>query len=476
MSLVSRFVPICFVWLALLCTNAQAVAQSFADPTPYVELRLVPSNSVTVKVLPAPDVCLPDDLEPTLHFYRPSENQEVVSLDYRNISEKVCTIAPVEVNSPRVAILPGQTVHTAHRWNMKDQVPSNRCQQGGLNFWAYEPGPSVSINSPILLTNACARWTSDGYQPGPFVPDWKTDGAGSSPPTAPMLFAPKTTYDDGENVELRVHPGTPVTSDGKCPVLFQTVRDSTGTVLWEITNPRLVNSASGCVAYSSWGGKWWGPKDEYPGELRLNGVLGQISLGKRTVTVSELAGTGPDGELRLVPSNPVTLTVVDPATIQRSWGKTEAGVRADLTLDNLTYTVGQDVPLHLAIEVVSATRPLYSMPSTGGVCPPDYTVHVEKEDGSRPEFFQQPNMMIDEVVCVAGYRRKPLEQGKIVALEDTLSHLWLLPSQPGVYKISVSWRVYENPESDSNPNEQKSFVTVTSAPSTLRIMPSSAPN
>ena len=454
-----------------------------ADPTPYGELRLVPSNSVTVKVLPAPRACVPDELEPTLHFYRPSESLEVVSLDYRNTSDSVCMMAPVRATAgpeiPRVAILPGQTVHTAQRWNMEDKAPSNRCQQGGLNFWVSQPSPTVAISAPTLLTNACAIWTSDGYQPGPFVPDWKTGNAESPPAAAPVLIAPKTTYDDGENVELRVRPGAPAAGDGKCPALFQTVRDSTGTVLWEITNPRLVNSANGCVAQSSWGGKWWGPKDEYPVELRLNGVLGQIALGKRIVTVSELAGTGPDGELRLVPSNPLTLTVVDPATIQRTWGENEEGVRADLTVDNLTYTVGEDIPLHLAIENASASRPLYSMPLDGGACPSDYTVHVEKEDGSPPEFFQLPFFPMSAAVCVAGYRRNPLVVGKIVPIEDTLSQLGSLPSRPGVYRITVSWRVYDTPSSGSdraNLNQQRPYVIVTSAASTLRIMQSEAPN
>lgn len=454
-----------------------------ADPTPYGELRLVPSNSVTVKVLSAPRACVPDDLEPTLHFYRPSENKEVVSLDYRNFSNSACMMKPVpstnEPDSRSLAILSGQTVHTAHRWNMKDEAPPSRCQQGGLTFWVYQPSLSVVISAPTLLTKACASWTSEGYQPGPFVPDWKTGNAGTTPPTAPVLIAPKATYDDGENVELRVRPGTLGASDGKCPVLFQTVRDSTGTVLWEITNPIVVNSANGCVAQSSWGRKWWGPKDEYPVELRRNGVLGQIALGKRIVTVSELAGTGPDGELRLVSSNPLTLTVVDPATIQRTWGKAEEGVRADLTVDNLAYTVGEDIPLHLAIENVSASRPLYSMPLNGGACPSDYTVHVEKEDGSPPEFFQLPFFSESEAVCVAGYRRNPLVVGKTVPNEDTLSRLGLLPSQPGVYRITVSWRVYDNLSSGSdraNLNQQRPYVTVTSAASTLRIMQSEAPN
>jgi hypothetical protein len=267
--------------------------------------------------------------------------------------------------------------------------------------------------------------------------------------------------------------------DGKCPVLFQTVRDSTGTVLWEITSPRVVNSANGCLAQSSWAGKWWGPKDEYPIQLRLNGVLGQIALGKRIITVSELAGTGPDGEMRLVSSNPVTLTVVDPATIQRTWGKAEEGVRTDLTVDNLTYTVGEDIPLHLAIENVSASRPLYSMPLNGGACPSDFTLHVEKEGSSPPEFFQLPFFALTETMCVTGYRRNPLAVGKIVPIEDTLSQLGLLPSQPGVYRITVSWKVYDNPSSGSdraNLIQQRPYVTVTSAASELRIIQSEAPN
>jgi hypothetical protein len=270
--------------------------------------------------------------------------------------------------------------------------------------------------------------------------------------------------------------------------MFESIRDDQGYRLREF-NMGAANTANGCKPYNPWPwrGKWLGPADEFPIEVEPNGVSGLDAAGKRTVVVSELAGTAPDGELRLVSSNAITLNVVDPATIQRNWGRTVEGMRADLTLDKLTYPLGEDIPLHLAFEDVSAAGPAYGRPFTKWRCAfdhlfspeIDYTVTIENKDGSKPQYFELPDMeSLSDRPCGV-LRLTPLEQGKIVPVEDTLMHLGLLPRQPGTYRITVSWSAYKNSGSDAGEAtpastsvvEPTPFVTVKSVPLMLRIAP-----
>lgn len=466
-----------------------------ADPTPYGELRLVPSNSVTVKVLPTPHACTAADLATTLHFYHAPEDIGVVAVEVRNTSERDCLLTPahpsyseVRGDPQKFVLHPGETAHrlfhgTADGHKFGSSPEFNGCMNQ-MDFASFPPNPEITILSPTLVPEACTALLSD-YKPGPFVPDWKATDAATEPlPQAPVLIAPKTTYDENEIIELRLRLGNALKPQDRCPVLFENLHrpgEMRGGEFWttEIREIRLggaVNTANGCVAESPWTGKWRGPAGEFPIEVEPNGVRGLDTPGERTVTVAELAGTAPDGELRLVTSNAVTIHLVDPTTIPRKWGETEMGVRVDLTLDKLSYPLGEDIPLHLAFENVSAGGTIYSIPFDGGDCFTAYSVKVEKEDGSKPEFFPRPLIAVS-APCVAGNAlRVPLEQGKIMPSEDTLFHVGLLPRELGVYRITVSWSAYRSaiPASFSTqdstvPSAEKPFVTVTSAPLMLRI-------
>jgi hypothetical protein len=436
-----------------------------ADPTPYGELRLVPSNSVTVRVLRTPRACTTDDLAPTLHFYRAPGDIGVVALEERNTSDKDCLLNPthpsyaeVRRDPQKMVLHSGETTYRlfhgpADRHRFGSSPAFNGCMNP-VDFGDFPPGPEITIFSPTLVPEACTALLSD-YKPGPFVPDWKATGAEAKRlPKAPVLTAPKATYDENEIIELRLRLGKALKPQDNCPVLFENIHgpgEMRGGENWttEIREIRLggaVNTASGCEAYSPWTGKWWGPANEFPIEVEPNGSRGLDTPGARTVTVSELAGTGPDGELRLATSNAVTINVVDPTTIPRKWGDTEMGVRADLTVDKPSYALGEDIPLHLALENVSSGGTLYSTPFDQGPCFSDYTVNVVRADGSKPEFFQQREFVVfaESAPRVIGALRKPLEQGKMMPSEDTLFRLERLPRQQGEYRITVSWSAYKN--------------------------------
>ncbi len=109
-----------------------------SDPTALGERRLVASNSVTVNVVRSPVVCLPKDLEPTLHFYDAPENMEAVALNYRNTSSATCLLKPVG-NRPGIVEPPpifplnaGDTAHSSLRFR-KDSGPCQYLKI--LHFW-----------------------------------------------------------------------------------------------------------------------------------------------------------------------------------------------------------------------------------------------------------------------------------------------------------------------------------------------------
>ncbi|HEY1805102.1 MAG TPA: hypothetical protein VGG45_11565 [Terracidiphilus sp.] len=466
-----------------------------ADPTPYGELRLVASNSVSVNIVPSPRVCMPEDLEPALHFYQTPDKMDVVALDDRNTSASACILHALHLkkdarnDSEQVVVIDaGETAHSSLRWPMGSDYQYGPCgSDQNLNFWAYQPGPSVSIVAPSLVAKGCPYLPASLYQSGPFIPDWKTPEITVSdlPTQAPELVAPKTTYDEGEMIELRLNGAHQ--RDGHCPALFDSIRGPRGEDLREITNQSAFLSANGCEATSPWSDQEPWPAGDFPIKVEPNGLRVFGTPGKRTFTVSELAGTGPNGEIRLLSSNAVTLTIVDPVTIQRDWGKTEMGVHADLTLDKLSYPLGENIPLHLALGNVSAGQSVYSLGNEGEICPSDYTLTVEREDGSKPEYFKLPILPMlvqtSDAVCAASLRRGLLEEGKIIPAEDTLMHRGVLPSEPGLYRITASWGVYKNSESgsrDSIPGSapapaptpaptQVPMVTVQSTPLMLRI-------
>jgi len=395
-----------------------------SDPTALGERRLVPSNSVTVNVVRSPVVCLPKDLEPTLHFYGAPENMEVVALDYRNTSSATCLLKPVG-NRPGIVEAPpifplnaGDTEHSSVRFR-KD---SWSCQNiGRLNFWLLQPGPTHSIFSPTLLPKVCLGWEPGGYPPGAFIPDWKASSSSAEEAPLPVWIAPKQTYYEREVIELRLQVKPGGVADGKCPALLETVRGGQETPTREIVNQSAINSANGCHAWSPWRGAWHGPANKYPIEVIAGGGRGLDTPGGRTVTVAELTGIGPDGEQRLVSSNAVTVNVVDGTTVPRNWGNMEQGVRVDLTLDKLSYALEDDIPLYLAFENVSAKEVVYGTAyRLSGGCSDginvafDFRLNVEKQDGSAPQFFERPEYGGGVFSCGMGSWPNPAPQGKTV--------------------------------------------------------------
>jgi hypothetical protein len=173
-----------------------------------------------------------------------------------------------------------------------------------------------------------------------------------------------------------------------------------------------------------------------------------------------------------------------PAT-PNNWGPTKDGVRVSLSLDKLTYAVGEDIPLHIAAQVVSAKRPVYGEPDrlTGAFFikwdfSRAFHLTINDEAGLIVGNNGPSNLrfVIDgssgPLVCPA-----PLEVGHVYALEiSATGKESLLPTKPGTYRFTVSWSPY--PVSDSPCSQSRGvpdsevfrpFVTVSSVPIMIHL-------
>jgi len=166
----------------------------------------------------------------------------------------------------------------------------------------------------------------------------------------------------------------------------------------------------------------------------------------------------------------------DPRTLVRKWGPEVQGIRVDLTLDKLVYKLGEDVPLHIAYEVLSTDKPVYEEPfrprsafRRQSVYSPSFqlilTDNGSPKGDSRSVDASYTNPWSPSsgpIVCP-----RPLRIGKPQFLDRSLNQLGVLPDHPGVYRLVVTWSAYAThytscdtvPKVDS---QDKPFVTVSS--------------
>jgi hypothetical protein len=169
-----------------------------------------------------------------------------------------------------------------------------------------------------------------------------------------------------------------------------------------------------------------------------------------------------------------------------NWGPSNDGVRVSLSLDKLTYAVGEEIPLHIAAQVLSAKRPVYAVPDV------PWGTFVVKWDFSRAFHLT----IIDEHGLIIGNKYPsnipfviegssgpllcptPLEVGHVYALELSANRKQkTIPTQPGTYRLIVSWSPYaasepgcDNSSGTSRSEEPQPFVTVSSVPITIHVI------
>jgi hypothetical protein len=445
--------------------------------------------------LPIPADCMNAGLQTTLHVYRAPSHTQVIAVDYFNTTVNACILRPdlIRAQGPLLTLTPGATAHTSFRWSTEPSRPDVPCREVPFRtINANRPPDGIErfpnglmLDSPLILPRVCSEVRFDPYLAGPFVPDWPVESVAIQPQTSILRLAvAKPTY-YGERLTFhltidRLTSQLPTTKYG-CPIIFRTLRNLSGfTQIDEITPSHW----KPCMPSAEKAGT-----SEFDAAFDIDADQGSSSAeqGEKTYRYSQLIGYSPQGELLFADSNPVTLKFdppPDPTKISRKWGQTEQGVRVDLTLDKLTYSLGEDVPLHIAAEVLSAAKPVYAArfgPRAAFFS--DFTaafrLTISDEDGPLPGSERPDNLSYGlfggssgPVICPG-----PITQGKVIPLERSLKHLGLLPTRPGTYKVVVSWSPYTTqysscddvPRFDAAAPREQPFVTVTSAPLTIHI-------
>jgi hypothetical protein len=467
-----------------LVPNARCAAQ-----TPAKSVNLPPS-------------CTADSLELSLHAYRAPGNMQVIALNYHNTGADPCTLREFRKQSGYPAYFPrGKPnpltvlesdgwAHSSFRWHTEPTPAGHSCQDQTLRYiLAGTPAGNLWLTSRTLLPRICSELEDDtDYHSGPFVADWPQMENAPNLSTPPAIDVAKLTYFENERVRFHLTLTDRAADDPSCPVILEVARNAQGEMrIDEVLNPagpqlpanfRDSLRLPGAAYY--WCHSMYPPpmpSNEYHFDVNLGTGAVWTGLGKHTFGFIQLAGFGDDGEYIQQPSDPITVDVVSAVDIPRNWGNAAKGVRVDLTLDKLTYKLGENVPLHLATEDVSAPFPIYDTPFVAGrgvaisglELPPSLRVVVEDANGP-----MKPKQMIWE----GSFRPLPCPKAYPTAVpvpeETQLSSLGLLPDRPGVYRIYATWSPYTSdatscePASGSKPYAP--LVTVISTPLILRIV------
>jgi hypothetical protein len=168
--------------------------------------------------------------------------------------------------------------------------------------------------------------------------------------------------------------------------------------------------------------------------------------------VFQLADPSDETRLRFAASNVLRYNVIESTMILRKWGQRAKGTAADITLDKDTYRVGEDIPVHIAVEDFDASGQLYAWDPVWDPC---LAVGIELKDAAGhpvPPDERLPNRSI----CTGhGFGPRPVAKGKVVPIEQSLGAEGWLPSRPGTYTLIVMWATCSGPKLKRDGSPQK---------------------
>lgn len=321
---------------------------------------------------------------------------------------------------------PGDTVRETFRWSAKPPKPGIACLNAD---WLSTR--SWLLTAPSLLKNVCSDITVVSIEVAS-APD--EVNLARPPQDAPLILTTsKTTYDEEEFFSLRLSRNRteqrPTPVDAGCPTFFVWHRSDAGDTRTDEVQPY---SFKGCP------GEWPGSRD-LDWDSGINVDSGAVSrwggVGNHELQVFELTGPLPDGHYRLIPSNIVHIKTIDPASMARKWSRTK-GVGADIALDKDTYQLGEDIPLHMAIENFDADVPVYGPNPIMDEC---WSVGLKVLDSAGKEVSPQDRFE-DFWGCNGhGFPPTAFEKGKLYPLEWHLESMGWLPKRTGTYTIVLSW-------------------------------------
>ena len=247
------------------------------------------------------------------------------------------------------------------------------------------------------------------------------------------LSSDKDTYYAGEGFSLRVlstaaSDPAPAKPDS-CPALYLRERSPNGATRIDEVQPLAFKGCSQ-AALGHESGDWKSGFDLDSGaNSRWEGI------GQHEFEVFQLAGSTDEAQIRFFSSNVLTVRIADSSRIQRRWERAK-GIGADITLDKDNDRLGEDVPLHLAIEDFGSEVPLYTWDPVWDPC---MVVGIEVEDAAGHPLPVNERFPNSSLCTGHGFGPRPFPKSKVVPLERTLRAEGWLPNRPGTYTIVLTW-------------------------------------
>jgi DNA invertase Pin-like site-specific DNA recombinase len=389
---------------------------------------------------PSTPACTSRDLFATPEVSAGLDGFFTVAYDFHNISDHDCSLGPPQYppsfvpdrveghspigykwpSSPQIPLLlrPGQTDHLSYRWRTAAADGDHPCVQ--LKWM----GGSVLINAPTLLKQVCSDIEGGLYESGRFRPE--ADQSGGL-----VLSAPKSSFFLDELFFLTIVGSRSVKDEAApCPKLFRLARSPDGfTRLDEMTGAGFV----GCPPY--WPGR---QKGNWNTGFPIEAGAGSHweGVGEHQFQLFEQIQTQDSTGLTFRHTQILTLQIADPSKISRVWGPRVNGVAADVSLDKTTYQLGEDVPLHLAVENFNAAGPVRAWDPLWDPCSA-ISIRVQDAHGN-----PLPDNARQGMNLCSGHGfgpNKEFPQGKLYPIERSLTNEGWLPKEPGTYTIVVTW-------------------------------------
>jgi hypothetical protein len=373
--------------------------------------------------------CVPQ-LDVSFPMFDPEQSQKIKPFDLCTDCEDRLPNGEYRAHDPLV-LNSGDVAHQTYRW--KTVAPNETVTCLPLRA-LFNP---VLVVAPTLFKPVCSEIAISRIYPGEFVPSAPNDESHTDEAERDEVFvlsSRKPRYFQDEMFTL--HAGLADTvaappSGKECPTLFLRERSPDGSTRFDEVRPNAFKTCETYTLGSDRNADWQSGIEVDSGmRTRWSGI------GEHSFELFQLVGSPRDAKIQFVRSNKLTLQIDDPALIARNWQGKVNGVGVDVTLDKDTYKLGEDVPLHIAVENFDAPVPVYA---TSPVWDPYPAIGVEIRDVLGRPLPEDERFAMQTFWTGHGLGPMLFPRGKLVTIERTLVGQGWLPNRPGLYTVVVTW-------------------------------------
>jgi hypothetical protein len=373
---------------------------------------------------------------------RTAPNGKVFSLssdsDNRVSGARPSSMAPLTLQ-------PGKFAYMTISWKTEPQIETDPCIEPVAINW-----PALVV-APLLLKPLCSDVEVSEFALGAFpnvinsgAAGWDDAGKGVL-----RLMSDRSQYYRGERFFLHVSrdnaDAMAPTSDDVCPTVYLRERSSDGRTLFRAKSPNTFVTChwptvgeGGAAASAPAPGDWKSGFDLNPD---FSDTLGNWDrLEEHSFQVFEVVAVPDNGSVRFVHSNTLRIHFADASAITRKWSQHQKGLGVNVTLDKDTFGLGEDIPLHLAVENFDSAVPVYGSVVPDSLCGVGqfFTIEVHNAAGQVLSTGQRSHgkPSIPGSVCLNSV--SPYPKGQTVSYEATLGQEGWLPNHPGTYTVVVT--------------------------------------